>query len=316
MKVFITGGSGFIGTRIIPLLVSNGHEVIGLSRSETSDKILNELGCKTTIRGKIEDSSLLEKTASTVDAVIHLAFNLDGFGSDPTYDYFKESIVASEAILHLAKGLSSSENKSKDKILINTSGILGGAIAGFNSENLLSEKDIFETPQRPDYYSKISIDYPNLKNIVIRLSPIVYGKGEKGFLKNLILISKLNGFVGYLNQGLNKWTSIHVNDAAEIYVKALEKNKETNIYHALSSKDGFKIKDLSITLSGKLNLPLRSIETSGDGQESIKVFGPFISMVLPLDIPASNDLTREKLGWEPKELDLLDELNKNDFYFA
>jgi uncharacterized protein YbjT (DUF2867 family) len=46
MRVFVTGGTGHIGSYIIPDLIAAGHEVTGLARSDTSAAALSALGAK------------------------------------------------------------------------------------------------------------------------------------------------------------------------------------------------------------------------------------------------------------------------------
>jgi nucleoside-diphosphate-sugar epimerase len=53
MRVFVTGGSGFLGARMIPRLVSDGHEVFALVRSASSDEKLRTMGA-TPVRGDLE----------------------------------------------------------------------------------------------------------------------------------------------------------------------------------------------------------------------------------------------------------------------
>lgn len=73
MKVLVTGGCGFIGSNLIPLLVKEGHEVRVLDNLEVGspDRIKNypvEL-----LVGDIRDAQMVEKAVQGMDAVVHLA---------------------------------------------------------------------------------------------------------------------------------------------------------------------------------------------------------------------------------------------------
>src|SRR5580658_4269958 len=73
MRIFVTGASGFIGSAVVPELLEAGHEVVGLARSETSAKTLEEAGAIVQ-RGDLDDPDGLAKAAADSDGVIHLAF--------------------------------------------------------------------------------------------------------------------------------------------------------------------------------------------------------------------------------------------------
>lgn len=81
MIVFITGGSGFIGTRIIKKLVERGHQVIALARSEKSAKTVRDLGAEP-LKGDVTDLESLKRGAARADAVIHTAFNHSSFAPE------------------------------------------------------------------------------------------------------------------------------------------------------------------------------------------------------------------------------------------
>src|SRR5690242_1829944 len=73
MRVFVTGASGHIGSALIPELLENGHEVVGLARSDRSAAILEAAGAEAR-RGDLDDLDGLHEAARSADGVVHLAF--------------------------------------------------------------------------------------------------------------------------------------------------------------------------------------------------------------------------------------------------
>ena len=76
MRVFITGATGFIGTALNKELLANGHQVLGLARSEEGATALKTAGVHVH-HGSLEDLESLKAGARHADAVVHLAFNHD-----------------------------------------------------------------------------------------------------------------------------------------------------------------------------------------------------------------------------------------------
>src|SRR5260370_12746504 len=73
MRIFVTGASGWIGSAVVPELLSAGHDVVGLSRSEASAQRLEASGAIVQ-QGDVDDPDGLAKAAADSDGVIHLAF--------------------------------------------------------------------------------------------------------------------------------------------------------------------------------------------------------------------------------------------------
>ena len=73
MQVFLTGATGYIGSIVARKLKENGHEVLGLTRSEASAQKLKELHIEPVL-GSLQDKEILIESAQKADAVIHTAF--------------------------------------------------------------------------------------------------------------------------------------------------------------------------------------------------------------------------------------------------
>ena len=80
MRVFVTGASGHIGSALVPELLENGHEVVGLARSDRSAAALEAAGAEA-CRGDLDDLDGLREAATAADGVVHLAFKHEAMQS-------------------------------------------------------------------------------------------------------------------------------------------------------------------------------------------------------------------------------------------
>ena len=74
MRVFVTGATGFVGNHLVADLMDAGHDVVGLSRSESGAKRLTAAGV-TAVVGNVNDLPRLRLAVQDVDAVVRTAFD-------------------------------------------------------------------------------------------------------------------------------------------------------------------------------------------------------------------------------------------------
>lgn len=99
-QVFVTGGSGFVGQNLIPMLIEQGYQVNALARSTKAIHKVETLGA-TAIKGDLNDANALVIGVQKCSTVFHLAASVDFFASD--IDLKKLHIDATELLLSIAK---------------------------------------------------------------------------------------------------------------------------------------------------------------------------------------------------------------------
>lgn len=94
MHVFVTGGTGQTGPAIVSELISSGHTVTGLARSDAAAARLRALGA-IPLRGSVDDLDALRTGAAQADGVVHMA--IAGDFSDPE-DITRREVAAIQAL--------------------------------------------------------------------------------------------------------------------------------------------------------------------------------------------------------------------------
>ena len=297
MRVFVTGASGFIGSAIVDELINNGHQVLGLARSEESANQLIAAGAEVH-RGGLDDLDSLTRGAAAADGVIHTAFIHD-------FSKFKENCETDRRVIEaLGAGLIGT-----DKPLIITSGtaILGLPRVSNELDNPTADSSVM--PRIASEEAANSVMAKGVKTMVVRLPPSVHGDGDHGFVPMLIGITKDKGTAAYIGDGSNLWPAVHRLDAAQLYRLILEKGTAGTRYHA-AAEQGIPMKEIATVIGRKLGLPV----VSKSPEEAAQHFG-WMAHFAAINSPASSQITRDKLSWNPTGRGLLDDI-ENGTYFS
>ena len=294
MRVFLTGATGFIGSRILHELLAAGHEVIGLTRSDSGAKELASAGASA-YRGTLDDPAGLAKGAENADAVMHTAFDHDFANFVANCDKDRRVIAALGSAL-----------KGSDRPMFITSGV--GIGDPGNGEP--AREDVFDASH---FNPRIASELAGQEQLeagvnlgVVRL-PQVHDTVRQGLISPYIDMAREKGVVAYVDQGANRWAAGHVSDVAKLYVLALGRAEPGVRYHAVA-EEGVAARDIAETVATGLGLPTASLSK----EEAEAHFGWF-AMFAAADIVASSTLTRQKLGWLPKGQSLLDDLKNMDY---
>lgn len=292
MRVFVTGATGFIGSAVVRELLSAGHQVLGLTRSEEGASALTAAGAEA-YHGSIDDLDSLATGASRADGVIHLAFNHD-------FSTYAQNCEDDRGVIEaLAAPLAGS-----NRPLIITSGTaIAMSASGAPATEDTPAMSAAVVPRAASEEAGSAAAAKGVNVSVVRL-PQVHDTRKQGLITPAIEIARAKGVFAYVGEGLNRWPAAHLSDVARLYRLALEKAEPNAIWHAVA-EEGVPMRRIAETLGPRLGLPVVSLalEEAGD------YFG-WLAAFATLDLSASSEQTRERLGWKPSGPGLIADLER------
>ncbi|MDF5722007.1 MAG: NAD(P)H-binding protein [Rhizonema sp. PD37] len=206
MRVFITGGTGTIGTPVVAELLGNGHSVLALARSDASTQTLKQAGAEV-LRGGLADLDVLRSGAARSDGVISLAFGRD-------YET-PEALARSIAEESTAMTVLGNELTGSDRPIVAVSG------TPWVPGHISTELDPLPTegPVGGRVLSQLALlDLASrgVRSATIRLPRTVHNEGKGGFAGLLTDIARRTGVSGYPGDGTQRWPAVHALDATVI----------------------------------------------------------------------------------------------------
>jgi nucleoside-diphosphate-sugar epimerase len=294
MRVFVTGASGFIGSATARELLDAGHQVLGLARSDAAAASVAALGAEV-LRGGLDDLDSLRAGAEASDGVVHLAYHHD----------FSQMEQAAQLDLHAIDAMGALLEGTDRPFLI------ASGFAGFPAGRVATERDLPDPSGYPRIASAqavLALAGRGVRSSVVRFAPTVHGAGDHGFVATLVGIARDKGVSAFIGDGANRWPAVHRLDAAALVRLAVDCAPAGSVLHA-TAEQGVPARDIAEAIGQGLDVPVVSVPT----EQASDHFG-WIARFFGADFPASNDLTRELLGWEPTQPGLLADLKQGHYF--
>jgi nucleoside-diphosphate-sugar epimerase len=276
MRVFLTGGTGYIGSAVLDALVKSGHHVDALVRNSEGASRVQARGA-TPVLGDVMQPASWRDAAAAADGAIHAAVE---YGARQ----IQFDATAIDTLLSLPA--------KAGRLLIYTSGIwvLGPAPSPVDETAPLNPIEM--VAWRPAHEQRIlAAASTGVRAVVIRPG-IVYG-GSRGIVGDL-LKDAANSLVRVVGSGDNHWPLIYERDLGDLYARIVSTPTAEGVFHA--TDDGAEtVNEIVAALADHAPTPpsIRHVPLP----EARKKMGPYAE-ALALDQIVRSPRARA-LGWAP-----------------
>ena len=276
MRIFLTGGTGYIGAAVLDALVRGGHTVDALVRNSEKAEQVQARGGRPVL-GDLGNPATYADAAAAADGAVHAAFEYSNRG--PQVD-----TTAIETLLR--------QSERPDRFVIYTSGvwILGATPAPADESADINPIDL--VAWRPAHERQVlDAGTGGLRTVVVRPG-VVYG-GSRGIVGD-VFKDAANGLIRIIGSGDNHWPLVYDRDLGELYLRLVNSADASGVFHANDEGDE-RVNDIVAAIATQVstNPSIRRVPLP----EARQKMGPYAD-ALALDQKVRCPRARA-LGWSP-----------------
>jgi nucleoside-diphosphate-sugar epimerase len=222
MRIFLTGGSGFVGRAFIAWAKQAGHAVVALARSEKSAELVRGLGAEAAL-GDLDDVPAMAAGMRGCDAVVHAAAATQEWG---TYaQFFAANVTGTERVLQAAR-----EASVRRVIHLSTEAVLldGKPLVRVDETRPIPKRVIGNYPKTKALAEQRALAATDLEVVVVR-PRFIWGKGDTSLLPKLVAAARAGKFA-WIGGGRFLTSTCHVENVCEGVLLAATLGKAGQVY--------------------------------------------------------------------------------------
>jgi nucleoside-diphosphate-sugar epimerase len=276
MRIFLTGGTGYIGSAVLEALVRGGHTVDALVRNSAAAEQVQARGGRPVL-GDLGSPASYADAVAAADGAVHAAFDYSGRGQ-------QVDATAIETLLRPSDG--------PGRFVIYTSGIwiLGTAAEAVDESAAVDPIELVSW--RPAHERHVlDAGSDALRTVVVRPG-IVYG-GSRGIVGDVFKDAS-NGLIRIIGGGDNHWPLVYDRDLGDLYLRLVNSPDASGVFHATDEGDE-RVNEIVDAIAGQVstNPSIRRMPLP----EARQKMGPYAD-ALALDQKVRSPRARA-LGWNP-----------------
>lgn len=286
LRIFLTGGTGFLGSHVAEMLKGRGHDVVASFRPGSDTSLLRGLGCDLVEGGLTDDSSAHAERMQGCDGVVHAAAMM--YGGESLAAGRRVNVEGTRRVLAGAR-----KAGIKQAVLISSVAVYGKA-----SAPLVEEDEPNEPLGRMDHYARTKREAEGVATgfhedgsmkVTILRPPALYGERDRWFVPRLVAQLK-RGFIPLVGTGKTGFPAIYVGNAAQAVELALGNQEGGGIFN-LGEDHKVTLRFLYEAFAEALSLRPRFLTIP----TSVARVGARLGEALGFGVPGARDLSLRRI---------------------